>query len=627
MAHGVRKVYEGILRDGRAIIVTDKNKNNYDWADIPDGSKFIDTETGFEYVKLEGQSDWVPSYIKNDGTISIAKDAIIETETFFVKEILENELICETETGDIRHFMKDEDGFFVIEIENGTYPMGRNYLSVFINDIFLRTQENKGIFEVTPSRFKLLEKPALNMKITAKYYRTIRIGNPYPRIFMNDEDPGIENAEEGDIWIDTNAVIDPEGNINIEDFESGKIPWSMITGTPTSLQGYHINDKVSLQGHLHTTSDIVNFPKSMPASGGRAETAERLENARTINGVRFDGSENINIPVGVMKINGITPDESGSINIASLPIGFEYYSINPNVPPGTLPLLGGTYSRKAYKDLWAWIQSQKGFLITESEWQSKSTTNEGNVPFYSDGDGSTTFRVPSIQCWAKGAVTTAEIGNYLKAGLPNITGAFEGNINDEDLFSGAFYEKSTNSTGGDGGKGGGLIGFNASRSNPIYGTASTVQPKSIIGIWLVKAFGAVTNLGSQDLADISSTFSDIETRVSNAVDMEKKTAAYITKTFRNGEKWYRKYSDGWIEQGGRLPKFSSEGEEVTVNLNMKFSTVNYTVLITQDYTRLGGDAGTTLLKSRSLDSFVAKTNDEGLDGVDNISGCWYACGY
>lgn len=515
MALGVRKVYEGILRDGRAIIVTDKNRDNYEWNDIPDGSKFIDTETGLEYVKLKGQSDWVPAHVKNDGTICIAKDAIIETEVFYVKEILDNELVCEKEDGEIRHFPKTKDGFFVIEIENGTYPMGRNYLSVFINDIFLRTQENEGILEMTPNRFKLLENPAIGMKITVKYYRTIKIGNPYPRIFMKDEDPGVENAEEGDIWIDTDALIDQEGNIDIGDFENGKIPWSMISGTPTTLAGYHISDKVSLQGHLHNKSDIVGFPSTMPANGGNAETAERLETARSINGVKFDGSANINIPVGVMKINGITPDESGSVNIASLPLGFEYYSINPNIPTGTLPLLGGTYSRKAYADLWEWVQTQKGFLISETEWQSISNTNKGNVPLYSDGDGSTTFRVPSIRSWTKGATVISEIGNYLKAGLPNIVGTFHGNKNGDNP-TGAFYNTTDkmNADGDSQTKAAYKTGFDASRVDSIYGTASTVQPESIVGVWLVKAFGTVTNLGNQDLEDISNSITDIMSRIS-----------------------------------------------------------------------------------------------------------------
>lgn len=116
---------------------------------------------------------------------------------------------------------------------------------------------------------------------------------------------------------------------------------------------------------------------------------------------------------------------------AGIPLGFEYLSMNPNTPAGYLPLTGGIYSRTAYKDLWKWIQDQKDYLITESDWQTKAE-NDSNVLFYSDGDGVTTFRVPNL----------------------------------------------------------------SHRSE---------------GIWLVRAFGTITNSGKQDLSDISDAFSKVVT--------------------------------------------------------------------------------------------------------------------
>ena len=83
-------------------------------------------------------------------------------------------------------------------------------------------------------------------------------------------------------------------------------------------------------------------------------------------------------------------------NYYGLPIGYEFFTFNPNPPEGSLPLLGGEYLRESYEILWAWVQNQTGYLKTEAEWQALSATNNGNVPFYSDGDGSTTFRVPSL---------------------------------------------------------------------------------------------------------------------------------------------------------------------------------------------------------------------------------------
>lgn len=115
---------------------------------------------------------------------------------------------------------------------------------------------------------------------------------------------------------------------------------------------------------------------------------------------------------GVASVNGIGPDTDGNVEIGAMPIGFEYFQTNPNVQAGSLPLVGGLFSREIYFDLWEWVQKQNGYLITEAEWQVLAKTNGGAVPFYSDGDGSTTFRVPALNVWCKGANGIEEIGEY-----------------------------------------------------------------------------------------------------------------------------------------------------------------------------------------------------------------------
>lgn len=623
MANGVRKVYERIFRDGRAIIVTDKNKDNYDWADIPDGSLFVDSETGLEYVKLKGQSDWVPSHTKNDGTICIAKDAIIETETFIVKEINDDDLVCENENGDTRHFMQDEDGFYVIELESGTYGMGKDYLSVFINDIFLRTQQNEGIQEMTPSRFKLLEKPALNMKITAKYYKTIRIGNPYPRIFINKEDPGAENAEEGDLWIDVDDKIDE--NLNIDDFidSTGKIPWTMIKETPTTLEGYKITDRVSLQGHLHTKKDITDFPTTMTANGGHADTATKLATPRTINGVAFDGTSNIKIETGVKTVNGEAPDENGNVNLSGIPVGFMTFCLSKSIPVGWLACMGGTYLAKAHEALWNYILEQNSYK-SFSEWQTIYNKNNGNVPFFAvDMSGSESdwqFKLPNIVDWVKGAKSLNEVGTYVEAGLPNITGTFHGNKFGNNA-TGAFYDLTENGKVDGDSQSASKPGtaFDASLSNSIYGKSDTVQPPSVVGMWIIKAFDNVTNVKNQDLNSISAALTQVEARIGsleNRVNLDEK--AYIVKSYKNDVDWYRTWSDGWIEQGGYKLR---TGVTTTVTLNLPFTKEDYVVLGTSGKNGYEQNSS-TIDPTRTTTSFTWYTRAGDINGL-----YWYACGY
>lgn len=188
-----------------------------------------------------------------------------------------------------------------------------------------------------------------------------------------------------------------------------------------------------------------------------------------------------------------------------VPVGHEYFTFNPNVPQGSLPLFGGEYSRETYSALWSWVQQQTGYLKTEAEWQTLAASNNGNVPYYSDGDGSTTFRVPALMCYIKAADgTVTEVGSYYAAGLPNITGGFTagaGNGNITFSPNDAFKVKTTGTLNvyskASGTYTGNLeIGIDASRSNSIYGNSNTVTPETVVGMWLVKAYGSIQDTGT-----------------------------------------------------------------------------------------------------------------------------------
>jgi len=68
-----------------------------------------------------------------------------------------------------------------------------------------------------------------------------------------------DTAEVGDFWLVTDKDIDDNTLIEEANENNTTINWSLITGTPTSLAGYGILDKVSMQGHTHKMSDITDF--------------------------------------------------------------------------------------------------------------------------------------------------------------------------------------------------------------------------------------------------------------------------------------------------------------------------------------------------------------------------------
>ena len=157
---GVRKVNEGITQEGRTLIINEKDDSKLDWASIPDGTLKVDPDTGQTWVKVRGQSGWIPTNIKNDGTVSIAKDNIIIEETFTIKSLkdAEGNFVYVNSDGHERHMPVLENGAYVFELERGSYLTGRNLIEVYIDDLLHRTATSGGLQELSEKRFAIYDK-------------------------------------------------------------------------------------------------------------------------------------------------------------------------------------------------------------------------------------------------------------------------------------------------------------------------------------------------------------------------------------------------------------------------------------------------------------------------------------
>ena len=180
---------------------------------------------------------------------------------------------------------------------------------------------------------------------------------------------------------------------------------------------------------------------------------------------------------------------------------------------------GVAYSRATYSALWSYVQSKPALLITEAEWQAKYTATGGKfVPYYSSGDGSSTFRTPLLCAYATGVADNSKIGTFKEAGLPNITGTIAANYNANQRLSGAF-DNPSGYTGVNGlGYGSGCEGqlnFDASKSNPIYGKSDTVTPDTMYGVWVIKAFGLIVNAENTDVSNLVSGVNRVENILGN----------------------------------------------------------------------------------------------------------------
>lgn len=287
-------------------------------------------------------------------------------------------------------------------------------------------------------------------------------------------------------------------------------------------------------------------------------------------------------------------------------IGETWISIDSTIPAGGVPFLGQLVSRSVWADLFAWATAQ-GKVKTESEWQSHASANGGNCPFYSDGDGSTTFRMPCIKSYLKGADTLTDAGSYKPEGLPNITGgdasttvlSYGGAVGDVGAIQ-TVRRGTANLRSGDGVGDICHILFNASKSNAIYGNSSHVTPETHFILIGVYAVGVVANVGSADATQFLSGLATVESNLS--------TTVRIVEKWSDGANWYRKWSDGFIEQGGYCDRSSGKIAFHTPFTDASSISVNYTIYSTGNATA-GSEAYTVKSVKTTYATCLANSTD------------------
>ena len=112
---------------------------------------------------------------------------------------------------------------------------------------------------------------------------------------------------------------------------------------------------------------------------------------------------------------------------------------------------------------------------------------------YGEGDKSTTFNIPDlIDKFIEGGNTVAVVK---QAGLPNITGTtpivtnvYRGQRPSQATGAMQGVDSSTDGEKNSGTFMAGMINFDASFSNSIYGASNTVQPPSLVLKYLIKAY-------------------------------------------------------------------------------------------------------------------------------------------
>ena len=235
-------------------------------------------------------------------------------------------------------------------------------------------------------------------------------------------------------------------------------------------------------GHIGNSANKVSGPLQSVVVGRMAYSGSGANLAR----IKFDASKSNSI---YGNSDTVTPENYALKLILkalptppsnAVPTGTILDYTGNTAPDGYIIANGAELSRTTFAKLFQWVVANN-LLVNQS---SISSTAHG---FYGSGNGSTTFTIPDLRGVFKRSSDLssgrggANLGIYQPDGLPNITGfvplAYRNNSNKP--ISGAFYDAGYTISNGSDDKTTNSFGFDASRSNPIYGASEYVQPKSV----------------------------------------------------------------------------------------------------------------------------------------------------
>lgn len=243
-----------------------------------------------------------------------------------------------------------------------------------------------------------------------------------------------------------------------------------------------------------------------------------------VTGELVDSGAYRSVPVVYVSGAGGVPASNALLQVLMTPAGasdmgmpllsVQWWVSRASIPAGCAPADGQLLSRALYPDVWAAIRDGKVPKTTEATWSSDPTQRG----MFTEGDGSTTFRMPDYNGKAvgslgalflrgDGALSSGVSGSIQGDAIRNITGAGAKIVGSAP--SGAFsYESTNNGPSGTGPST--TLNFDASRVVP---TAAENRPLNVTGCWIIKMGSEVTNPGAIDATAVSSTYAKLVTRV------------------------------------------------------------------------------------------------------------------
>ena len=207
------------------------------------------------------------------------------------------------------------------------------------------------------------------------------------------------------------------------------------------------------------------------------------------------------------------------------------------------------------------------------------------------------------------ALTGRVKGNNKTVGWTNgINNAGSGILNNEGIMVIQQYGSDVSTSGAvsSGWASGTIIGITTDPSN------SGIVAEEATSQLYFKVANAVQNLQLLDAGEITEALAD---KIGTT-----ECKAYVTETYSNGSSWYRVWSDGWCEQGGRLSVTSNQ--TVTITFAKSFIDTNYTAFKNMGCNSTGAGAA----REYSLWNFT-RTSMQTQVNTNHYWTSWIAKGY
>lgn len=262
------------------------------------------------------------------------------------------------------------------------------------------------------------------------------------------------------------------------------------------------------------------------------------------------------------------------------------------------------------------------YYTAEQMWEQSITTYGVCGRFVYDGTNST-VRLPKITGILEGTIDVNALGALVEAGLPNITGLTgASSLQNRFPVSGAFqyrHDLGSKSYGDHGGSLGDCVYMDASLSNSIYGNSTTVQPQTIKAFYYIVV---ATSTKTQIQVDIDEIATDLNGKADTDLSNVPNSKSILTESYVNDTSWYRVYSDGWCEQGGRYT-IATTGRG-TITFLKPFKDTNYNIFNCK--TSTDASSWNIMFEVETSWTTTGVTIKANLTGY-TLSGSWQACGY